>query len=246
MYLQDWEKLTGDRIQFKILAKVSGEAIEGMVFVEGGTFQMGSNSGGDDEKPVHIVKVSSFYIGKYEVTQKQWKEVMGSNPSNFKGCDNCPVEMASWNDIQEFLRKLNAQTGENYRLPTEAEWEYAVRGGNKSRRYIYSGSNDVGNVAWYRDNSGNKTHPAGQKQPNEIGIYDMSGNVWEWCSDWYNKDYYAGSPQNNPKGPSSGSYRVFRGGGGYRGASGVRCSFRAGGIPGFSGDAVGFRLARDF
>ena len=185
-----------------------------MVYVKGGTFTMGaiSEQGADaydDEKPAHSVTLSDFYIGKYEVTQAQWRAVMGSNPSSFKG-DNLPVENVSWNDIQKFIQKLNAQTGKEFRLPTEAEWEYAARGGSKSRGYKYSGSNNIGDVAWYSGNSGSKTHPVGQKQPNELGIYDMSGNVWEWCSDWYGS--YSSSSQTNPKGPNSGDYRVLRGG----------------------------------
>ncbi len=178
---------------------------EGMVFVEGGTFEMGSNDY-DNEKPVHRVTVSDFYIGKYEVTQKEWQEVMGNNPSRNKG-DDLPVENVSWNDIQDYLQRLNAKTGGNYRLPTEAELEYAARGGNKSHGYEYSGSNTLDNVAWYYDNSGSKTHSVGTKQPNELGIYDMSGNVWEWCNDWYGENYYSSSSQNNPQGPSSGSVR---------------------------------------
>ena len=185
-----------------------------MVWVRGGTFRMGATSeqGSDaysEEKPVHSVTLSSYYIGKTEVTQALWKEVMGSNPSYFKG-DNLPVENVSWNDCQEFIRKLNALTGRNFRLPNEAEWEFACRGGNNSRGYKYSGSNYIDNVAWYSGNSGNKTHPVATKSPNELGIYDMSGNVLEWCSDWYG-DYSSGA-QTNPKGPESGSYRVSRGG----------------------------------
>ena len=184
-----------------------------MVYVEGGTFTMGATSeqGSDaysDESPAHSVTVSDFYIGKYEVTQAQWRAVMGSNPSKFKG-DNLPVEQVSWNDIQKFITKLNTMTGKTFRLPTEAEWEYAARGGNQSKGYKYSGSNTLDNVAWYY-NSGGKTHPVGQKQPNELGLYDMSGNVWEWCQDWYGS--YSSSSQTNPTGPSSGSYRVLRGG----------------------------------
>lgn len=184
-----------------------------MVYVEGGTFTMGATSKQenyfDDEIPTHRVSLSSFYIGKYEVTQALWKAVMGSNPSRFKG-DNLPVEQVSWDDCQTFLRKLNAMTGKNFRLPTEAEWEYAARGGNRSRGYQYSGSDVLSDVAWYGDNSGSKTHPVGTKSPNELGIYDMSGNVWEWCQDWYGE--YSSSAQTNPTGPSSGSSRVYRGG----------------------------------
>ena len=187
-----------------------------MVYVAGGTFTMGATSeqgsgAENDEKPAHSVTLSGYYIGKYEVTQKLWKAVMGNNPSNFKG-DNLPVECVNWNDVQEFLRKLNAMTGKNYRLPTEAEWEYAARGGNRSRGYKYSGGNriDIDDVAWYNGNSGSRTHAVGTKSPNELGIYDMSGNVYEWCQDWYGS--YSSSSQRNPKGPNSGSSRVLRGG----------------------------------
>ncbi len=205
-----------------------------MVYVEGGTFDMGCTSEqgsdcGSDEKPVHQVTLSNFYISKYEVTQAQWKAVMGKNPSHFSGCDECPVDNVSWEDIQEFLKKLSQQTGKNYRLPTEAEWEFAARGGNRSKGYKYAGSNDIEEVAWYWKNSGDKelsgdwdydkmmennckTHVVGTKKANELGIHDMSGNVWEWCSDWYGSDYYASSASANPEGASSGSYRVLRGG----------------------------------
>ena len=186
-----------------------------MVEVRGGTFRMGATSEQgsdalDNEKPVHSVTLSGYYIGKTEVTQALWEAVMGNNPSRFKG-DNLPVDWVSWNDCQEFIRKLNALTGQHFRLPTEAEWEFACRGGNNSRGYKYSGSNNLGSVAWYDDNSGVKTHPVATKSPNELGIYDMSGNVWEWCADWYG-DYSSGA-QTNPKGPYGGSYRVYRGGG---------------------------------
>lgn len=135
---------------------------------------------------------------------------MGSNPSYFKG-SNLPVETVSWDDCQEFIRKLNSMTGQKFRLPTEAEWEYAARGGNKSKGYIYSGSNNIDSVSWYDGNSGDETHPVATKSPNELGIYDMSGNVWEWCNDWYGS--YSSSAQTNPTGPYSGSRRVDRGGG---------------------------------
>ena len=200
-----------------------------MVFVEGGEFMMGSpddeEDAFDNEKPQHKVWVDSFFIGKYEVTQRLWKEIMGNNPSEFKG-DNLPVDHASWNKVQEFIKKLNQKTGLRFRLPTEAEWEYACRGGKLSRGYKYSGSNNVNEVGWYWSNSGKKTHPVGLKKPNELGIYDMSGNVWEWCSDWYDENYYSESPYRNPAGPSSGSYRIIRGGSWSYNAGDLRCAYR--------------------
>ena len=216
-----------------------------MVFVKGGTFTMGATAeqGSDassNEKPTHSVKLSDFYIGKYEVTQAQWKAVMGTNPSNWKG-DNLPVENVSWNDIQEFITKLNAQTGKKYRLPTEAEWEYAARGGNQSKGYKYSGSNSISNIAWYDANSNKMTHIVGQKSPNELGIYDMSGNVWEWCQDWFGN--YSSSFQTNPIGPSSSSYRVLRGGSWSYVARTCRVSIRGYSKPADRYNRHGFRLA---
>ena len=230
-----------------------------MVLVEGGTFQMGSNDGDSDEKPVHEVTVSSFYIGKYEVIQKEWREVMGTNPSYFKG-DNLPVEQISWFQAVEYCNKLSIKEGltpfysgsgnnitcnwsaNGYRLPTEAEWEYAARGGNKSKGYKYSGSNDVGSVAWYDSNPGSKTQAVGTKQANEIGIHDMSGNVWEWCWDWY--DDYASASQNNPRGATNGSSKVLRGGGWNSLGNYCRVSNRYGNNPGGSNSSVGFRVSR--
>ena len=216
-----------------------------MVWVEGGTFRMGATSeqdidAGDDEYPVHSVTLSGYYIGETEVTQALWKAVMGSNPSEFKG-DNLPVEQVSWDDCQEFIRKLNSLTGQHFRLPTEAEWEFACRGGNNSCGYKYSGSNDIDNVAWYFDNSGHKTHPVGTKAQNELGIYDMSGNVWEWCSDWYG-DYSSGA-QTNPKGPYDGSYRVNRGGSWDNFAIYFRSSRRSDFTLGDRNNCLGLRLS---
>ena len=216
-----------------------------MVAVQGGTFTMGctSEQGSDcfdDEKPAHQVTVGDFYIGKYEVTQAQWKAVMGSNPSNFKG-DNLPVEKVCWNDVQNFIQKLNAQTGKQYRLPTEAEWEFAARGGKNSRGYKYSGSNTLGNVAWYKDNSDKNTHAVGTKSANELGIYDMSGNVWEWCNDW--KGSYSNNAQTNPQCPTSGSRRVIRGGSWDSIARRARVSYRYSSTPDNRNSAIGFRLA---
>ena len=229
------------------LTKGGGNASIGnieMVYVKGGTFTMGATAeqGSDaysGEKPTHSVTLLDYYIGKYEVTQAQWRAVMGSNPSKWKG-DNLPVDNVSWNDIQEFIKKLNAQTGKRFRLPTEAEWEYAARGGNKSEGYKYSGSDNIDDVAWYYDNSSIKTHPVGQKTPNELGIYDMTGNVWEWCQDWYGD--YSSEAQTNPTGPSSGSTRVLRGGGWYIVARYCRVSYRIGSTPGDRSNDRGFRL----
>ncbi len=217
-----------------------------MVWVSGGTFTMGATleQGSDadvDEKPAHSVTLDGYYIGKYEVTQAQWKAVMGNNPSKFKG-DDLPVECVSWDDVQEFIRKLNQITGKNYRLPTEAEWEYAARGGGSSRGYKYSGSDNIGSVAWYDGNSGDKTHPVGTKQPNECGIYDMSGNVYEWCQDSYRGDYYSNSPQFNPQG-YAGGYCVIRGGGWNYIAWYCRVSNRSSNFPRYRLGSLGFRLA---
>ena len=217
-----------------------------MVAVEGGTFTMGATSeqgrkADSDEKPTHRVTLSNYLIGQTEVTQELWQAVMGNNPSSFKGSSN-PVERVSWDDCQEFIRKLNNITGEQFRLPTEAEWEYAARGGKKSQGYKYSGSNNIGELAWYESNSSSKTHPVATKQPNELGIYDMSGNVWEWCSDWYGD--YSSSSQTNPTGAVNGSYRVNRGGSWSSSARGCRVSCRNGDYPDFRDFYLGLRLAR--
>ncbi len=207
----------------------------------GCTSEQGSDCD-SDERPAHQVTVSDFYIGRYEVTQKEWREVMGSSPSYFKDCDNCPVENVSWEDIQQFLLKLNAKTGKTYRLPTEAEWEYAARGGSSGRGYKYAGSNTIDEVAWYTSNSGGKTRPVGQKKSNELGLYDMSGNVWEWCWDWYGS--YPSSAQTNPKGPNTGSGRVLRGGSWDCYPLLCRVADRLYGTPGDRVNVIGFRLSR--
>ncbi len=216
-----------------------------MVAVEGGTFQMGATSEqqspDSDEKPVHQVTLSSFSIGETEVTQELWEAVMGSNPSRFEG-SQLPVERVSWNDCQTFITKLNQLTGQTFRLPTEAEWDYAARGGNQSKGYQYSGSNNIGEVAWYDGNSSSKTHDVALKAPNELGLYDMSGNVWEWCQDWYGS--YSSSSQTNPQGPSSGSSRVIRGGSWDGNARICRVSHRLNYSPSGTGTDLGFRLAQ--
>ena len=221
---------------------------DGLVLVPGGTFTMGCTSEQkdcyDDEKPTHQVTLSDFYIGKYEVTQKLWKDIMGNNPStSSKDCDDCPVENVSWDDIQDFLQKLNAKNPRrNYRLPTEAEWEYAARGGSQSKGYLYAGSNDIGTVAWYSGNSGSKTQAVGKRKGNELGLYDMSGNVWEWCSDRYGDYKDTGKPVLNPTGADKGSYRVYRGGSWGNDARRCRVSGRTY-SPGYRGSRLGFRLA---
>lgn len=217
-----------------------------MVKIQGGTFQMGATSeqGNDisiNEKPIHSVTLSDYHIGQTQVTQELWQAVMGSNPSEFKGDSQCPVENVSWNDCMEFIAKLNRLTGKNFRLPTEAEWEYAARGGSKSRGYKYSGNNNPDLVAWYDGNSINKTHPVAQKQANELGLYDMSGNVWEWCSDWYGE--YINEVQTNPTGPITGTDYVQRGGSWENGSIGVRVSRRSPGTPALRGCYYGLRLA---
>ena len=214
-----------------------------MIPVEGGTFTMGATSEmtepWDDEKPTHQVTLSSYYIGETEVTQALWEAVMGSNPSEFKGGD-LPVEQVFWDDCQTFISKLNALTGRRFRLPTEAEWEFAARGGNQSRHTQYSGSSSIDDVAWYLNNSDQKTCPVKTKQPNELGIYDMTGNVWEWCQDWYGS--YSSYAQTNPTGTSSGSKRVCRGGGWSYISRYCRSSYRLGYAPGDCDCELGLRL----
>mgnify|MGYP000142104636 FL=1 len=226
--------------QKEVLSRLVGN----MVQVKGGRFQMGGTpeQGSDaynNEKPVHEVTLSDYYMGKYEVQQFEWEVVMGNNPSYFKG-DDLPVEGVSWSDCHEFIGRLNALTGLNFKLPTEAQWEYAARGGRLSKGYKYSGSNNLGEVGWYGRNFGNCTHRVGQKQPNELGLYDMSGNVFEWCEDWYG-DYSVAS-QRDPSGTASGSGRVFRGGCWFNVARYCRVSNRSSFTPDYRHSYLGFRL----
>ena len=217
-----------------------------MVKVEGGTFTMGATAeqgsdAGDRESPAHQVTLSSYSIGQTEVTQELWQAVMGSNPSSFTGNLQRPVEQVSWSDCQTFITKLNQMTGKNFRLPTEAEWEYAARGGNQSRGYKYSGSNTIDDVAWYDGNDGSTAQPVATKAPNELGLYDMSGNVYEWCQDWYGS--YSSDAQTDPTGPATGSNRVGRGGCWGSGAKYCRVSYRSHSAPSLTGDRLGLRLA---
>ena len=251
------------------LSSVISNLEANMVSIQGGSFKMGctpeQGKGCDnDEFPVHEVTVNNYHIGRYEVTQEEWKAIMGSNPSYFKGCPKCPVENVSWNDAQNFLNELNQKTNKEYRLPTEAEWEFAARGGNKNKGNKYSGAkHNLGSVGWYSANSGDSTKIVGTKRPNELGLYDMSGNVYEWCNDWYDSTYYTNSPMNNPVGPSMGKSKVFRGGAWYfidwingesiqndpslRGKNDVdlhRVSYRNGYVPSFNFYFIGLRLCR--
>ena len=216
-----------------------------MVAVKGGTFTMGATAeqtGADlDEFPTHSVTLSDYYIGETEVTQELWQAVMGSNPSYFTGNMQRPVEKVSWDDCQTFITKLNELTGESFAIPTEAQWEYAARGGKSTKGYLYSGSNSIADVAWYTDNSSNTTHPVKSKSPNEVGLYDMSGNVLEWCADWYGS--YSSTSQTNPVGPSTGSHRVLRGGGWSYGATYCRIANRRNYGPPSANGYSGLRLA---
>jgi len=225
-----------------------------LVLVKGGCYRMGDTfgDGETEEAPVHEVCVGDFYLGKYEVTQGEWKRLMGTNPSRDAGCtgdDRCPVDSVTWDDAQDFIARLNRAGGGGYRLPTEAEWEYAARSGGKSERY--AGGSDVDRVAWYAENSGRRNHPVGMKAPNGLGLHDMSGNVWEWTGDWYGVDYYARSPRDDPKGPAGPTGpnvdRVLRGGCKTGEAANSRTSRRCYGYQRTSGarsDKIGFRVLR--
>ena len=215
-----------------------------MMMVEGGAFTMGIS---DDENPAHTVyerpphqvTLTSFKIAKYPVTQKQWNAIMEHNPSHFIG-DNLPVENVSWDDAQIFISRLNEATGKHYRLPTEAEWEFAARGGNKSNRYKYSGHDKMDLAGWYTHNSDRISHPVGQMAQNELGIYDMSGNVWEWCQDWASE--YSAQAQTNPQGPETGTCRITRGGSYISDYLKCRVSFRNSANPSETNDETGFRI----
>ena len=209
-----------------------------MIAVRGGTFQMGNDDG---YNAVHQVTLSDYYIGETEVTQELWNAVMGSNPSYFTGDMQLPVECVSWDDCQTFISRINELTGKIFRLPTEAQWEYAARGGNKSKGYTYSGSNEIDDVAWHYFNSSSTTHPVKTKASNELGIYDMTGNVGEWCSDWY--DFYSSAAQTDPTGPAKGSYRVYRGGSWSHNATLCRVAIRFNHAPADGSYYLGLRLA---
>ena len=241
-------RLEAERRRRKREAQERGLGLE-MVRVEGGGFTIGCQSWRDgtcyeDEKPAHWVRVRSFEIGKYEVTQAQWEAVMGRNPSRFLGCAKCPVERVSWHDVQAFLAKLNARTGGGYRLPTESEWEYAARGGQRSRNYRYAGGNDMGSVGWHGDNSGDRTHPMGGKRANELGLHDMSGNVWEWVQDCWNENYQGAPADGRAWTSGDCSRRVVRGGSWVKLPRGLRSANRLWNVTGNRSSYLGFRLTR--
>lgn len=214
------------------------------VWVTGGKFIMGDYGGEADEKPAYEVMIDGFAISKYPVTQRQWTAIMGSNPSGFQGCDQCPIDMVSWDDAQRFVEKLNEITGKKYALPTEAEWEYAAKGGLNTKGFQFSGSDNIEAVGWYTANSGRHPHPVGEKAPNELGLYDMTGNVWEWCQDWYNKNYYELRERNNPMGPATGAARVRRGGSWFTQSISCRTSSRNSVKQDYKDDSGGFRLVQ--
>ncbi len=218
--------------------KAKIEKLLEFVKVEGGTFTMGDENLSDATP--HEVEVSSFYIQKTEVTQELWEAVMGSNPSQNKSSKDNPVTNVSWNDCQEFIKKLNSLTGKKYRLPTEAEWEYAARGAKQSKGYKYAGSDNLDEVALHSENSNQKIHPVAEKKPNELGLYDMSGNVVEWCNDWYGD--YRVKFIKNPQGPDNGETRVFRGGSCFCGAGYCLVADRVYGRPDYRLVNLGFRL----
>jgi len=258
--------------------KTSSDALQiYMVMVQGGEFDLGADDEAEDRRPAHTVKLADYYISPYEVTQFQWRTIMGSNPSYYE-CDQCPVTNVSWTDVQDFIKKLNETTGKNYRLPTEAEWEYAARGGvnevlvkkrsgvarggvnefmiwdsEKGRRVPdkmkrgdrFAGQQRAGEVAWYSRNSEEHIHRIGLKKPNSLGLYDMSGNVEEWCADWYASSYGSRNTVENPKGPSSGNAHVVRGGSYQNAAHEVGVTRRAGYVTNTKAISLGFRLARD-
>ncbi len=210
-------------------------------YIKPGSFNMGSNNDGSNENPVYKVTLSKgFYMQTTEVTQKQWRSVMGTTPSYFKNCDNCPVEQVSWNDVKDYIRKLNSKEGTiKYRLPTEAEWEYACRAGSETD---YANGNSLGVMGWYKDNSEKKNHSVAEKKTNAWGLYDMHGNVWEWVEDW--KGSYTSGNVTNPAGPSTGSKRVFRGGSWSNSATRCRSAFRSSLSPGRKDFNLGFRLSK--
>jgi formylglycine-generating enzyme required for sulfatase activity len=216
------------------------------VLIPGGEFTMGSNGGRHNEKPPHQVTVSSFYLARHEVTQRAWERVTGTRPSRFADCGDCPVEQVSWDDVQDFLRRAGARAGVTFRLPTEAEWEYAAGGGGSHQAWPgTNSSSETGDFAWYSGNFSGKTRSVGLKLPNLYGLYDMAGNVGEWCADRYSDTYYQGSPADNPRGPDTGDRRVVRGGSWLSDPNDIRVTHRSRRSADSRSPAIGFRVALD-
>ena len=248
MVLASWIVIHYFQIPRRQAINVSESLGLNFVYIPSGTFTMGSppeeKDRYEDEKQYNVTLTEGFYIQTTEVTQRQWTAVMGNNPSFFQNCgDDCPVDHVSWNDVQEFIRKLNQQEGSDvYRLPTEAEWEYACRAGSTTRFCYGDDEKRLGEYAWFEENSDGRTHPVGQKKPNAWGLYDMHGNVWEWCQDWYGE--YPHGPVIDPKGPSKGSGRVLRGASAFNASWNVRSALRTNDPPDFRGGVAGFRILK--
>jgi formylglycine-generating enzyme required for sulfatase activity len=225
------EERRQEQARFNALPVPVQALINNMVSIPGGSIQLGctnesAGSCDDDEKPVKNITLSGFQLNKFEVTHAQWRAIMGTNATTFTNCDNCAVDGVSYNSVQDFLRRLNDLTGRRFRLPTEAEWEFAARGGRNSRNMYFSGGNTAADVAWFLDNSEKEMNPVGRKRANELGLHDMSGNAWEFTSDYFDSGYYNTRPTSNPRGPASGTHRVIRGGGYLSEASDLRVSYR--------------------
>jgi formylglycine-generating enzyme required for sulfatase activity len=225
--------------------QVTHEITRNMIFVDSGTFLMGSDYRHPSDWPLTNVHIDQFHIDKYEITQKEWRGVMGDVPNSFQNCPNCPVEGVSWNDAILFIAKLNQVSCKHFRLPTEAEWEYAEKGGNKGHNYKYSGSDNLQEVAWFSENAEKNLHVVGQKKPNQLGIYDMTGNVSEWCNDWYDINYYKYIPHNNPQGPLKGTEKVIRGANFQTNRSEIWPAMHAFDNPCVGHTGLGFRIVED-
>lgn len=249
--LEEIDSLVSDNVVFKVKAELIDFGYNEMILVDGGEFKMGNIIGGKDEQPEHNVKINSFYIGKYEITVKQFRNFCKATTkempdNNLPWIDNHPMSYVSWYDGVNFCKWLSELTGYSFRLPTEAEWEYAAKGGRKDKGFKFAGSDNINNVAWYSLNSGGYSHvEVGKLSPNELGIYDITGNVWEWCSDWYGKNYYQISQVKNPQGLPSGLAKVARGGSWREQANSITKTFRFYMTPTASSNYMGFRVVRE-
>ena len=242
---EEYPEFISDKVVFEIRGTPDNKIEIQFEIIKGGSYTMGTRDGDDNTKPTHRVTLNDFYIGKYEITQEQWLKIMGTNPSLHRNCPTCPVENVTYTDILKFIEKLNRQnTGFYYRLPTEAEWEFAASSGKTKDRELFSGNNSAEPVAWYVANSAGSTHPVGEKAPNDFGIYDLSGNVSEWCSDFYSPLYYKLSPEKNPPGPESGGSRVVRGGSWNQAANSCRTTNRQYEVQTFKSPNIGLRLVK--